>query len=276
MNEVVQYSNVLNTLRFSNFAAMDYNIFMALCQRMRDKGPKQVVFKFDELKQLTDFQDQNDNLFVSDLVRMAEKLNKVDAKCITGGKIAIFNLFPTFIIDPKKRVLSVKVNEDFTFVLNELTDNFTNFELKEFVELDSKYAKALYKVLKQYKKSGWWKPTVDELRSALDVPDNYSNKRIIGDILKPALKVLEDKFEDLKCEPIRAKKRGAPVERYYFTWQAENQLKGQTNINDAAKEMSKYKANKQKKNTFTNIEAVPGNPKTKDEWAEFEKLINDN
>lgn len=278
MNEV-KYSNVLNTLRFSNFTVMDYNIFMALCQRMKYKGHDKIIFKFDELKQLTDFQDQNDGLFASDLERMAFKLNKVDAKYITGGKIAIFNLFPTFVIDTKKRTLTVKVNEDFTFILNELTDNFTNFELKEFVELDSKYAKTLYRVLKQYKMSGWWRPTVEELRIILDVPDNYSNKRIQGDILKPALKTLSEKFNDLNCEPIRAKKRGAPIERFYFTWQAEKQVKGQTNINDAEEEMQKYKKSKKKdpaKNTFTTMEQSPGNPKNKEEWDDFEKKVLDN
>ena len=232
MNAVVEYDNTLNSLQFKGFTAMDYNILMALCYKVKGRGHAKIIIPFDELKQLTDFREQSDSLFIKDLERMIDKLIKVSATHITGDKKTFFVLFPTFEINHKSRKLTVSVNKDFTFILNKLSDQFTQFELKEFAELESKYAKTLYKNLKQFKRTGWWRPSVEELRIALDVPENYSNKRIMGDILKPALKLLEDKFEDLKCEPIRAQKRGAPVERYYFTFRAEKQIPGQQTIAD--------------------------------------------
>lgn len=273
MNEIVQYNNTLNSLQFKGFTAMDYNILMGLCYKVRDKGHAKITIAFEELKQLTDFKDQSDTIFIKDLERMIDKLIKVSATHITGDKKTFFVLFPTFEIDRKTRKLTVSVNKDFAFILNELTDNFTQFELKEFAELESKYAKTLYKNLKQYKRSGWWKPTVEELRIVLDVPENYSNKRIMGDVLKPALKLLEDKFEDLKCEPIRAQKRGAPVERYYFTFRAEKQIRGQQSIADYPGVLpgeEEPKSKKKKTNTFNDFE------QNTYDFEELEKKLLDN
>ena len=230
MNEVVKYDNTLNTMQFKDFSAMDYNILMCLCHKVRDKGSKKLVFTFNELKEATNFGNHSDALFKQNLDRMIDKLIHVDATHVKGSKESHFILFPTFTVDVKKKTLTVRVNEDFAYILNELTDNFTRFELKEFAELDSKYAKTLYRILKQYRKGGFWKPTVEELKIVLDVPANYSNKMILRDILKPALSTLEDKFKDLKCEPIKAQKRGAPIEKYLFTFTPEDQIPGQRNI----------------------------------------------
>ena len=78
------------------------------------------------------------------------------------------------------------------------------------------------------------------------ITEAYSNKIVMRDIIKPTIATLAVKFNDLSCEPIKAKKRGAPIEKYYFTWQAEKQIAGQTNLNDAAEEMTKFKESKKK------------------------------
>lgn len=276
--ELVTYDNTLNTLQFKGFRPMDYNVLMVLCHKLGEKGTKRLVFSFDELKELIAFENQSDQLFAKDLDRMVKQLLEVNATHINGNVKTYFVLFPTFKIDDKKKTLTVSVNPEFTYILNELSSNFTQFELREFVELDSKYTKSLYRIFKQYKYSGWWNPTVEQLRTVLDIPENYTNKRIMGDVLKPALKVLEQKFEDLKCEPIKAKKKGAPIEKYYFTWRALGQTKGQTNIVDADRELSKQKDKRKKapKNKFNNIESSPSYPKTHEEWDTFEKSMIDN
>ena len=56
----------------------------------------------------------------------------------------MFNLFSRFTIDKDQQTLTVRVNPEFTWLLNEFTDKlkgYTVFELKEFIELQSKYAK---------------------------------------------------------------------------------------------------------------------------------------
>ncbi|SES43352.1 Protein involved in initiation of plasmid replication [Butyrivibrio fibrisolvens] len=249
MKEMVKYNNTLNTLQFKNFSAMDYNVLMCLCHKMRDQGDKELKFSFKELKELTDFGNHSDKLFAEDLDRMIDKLIKVDATVITGDEKSRFILFPTFRINAVQGTLTVSVNKDFSYILNEITGNFTKFELKEFAELDGKYTKTMYRIFKQYRKTGWWKPTVEEFKAIMDIPNAYTNKIIMRDIIKPTIATLSDKFNGLTCEPIKAKKRGAPIERYYFKWQAEKQIAGQTNINDAEDELARYNNKKVKKST---------------------------
>lgn len=279
MNEIVKYNNTLNTLQFKDFTAMDYNVLMCLCHKLRDKGEKELTFTFKELKELTEFGNHSDKLFADDLDRMIDKLIKVNATHITGDEKSRFVLFPTFTTNTAKGILKVSVNKKFAYILNELTDNFTRFELSEFAQLDGKYAKTLYRILKQYKLSGWWKPTVEEFKIVMDIPESYSNKIIMRDIIKPTITTLSTKFNDLKCEPIKAKAKGAPIIQYYFTWQAEKQIAGQTNLNDAAEELNKFRESKkkaQKKNKFTNLEESPSTPKNKKEWADLEEKLLDN
>ena len=272
MNEIVKYSNALNTLQFKDFTAMDYNILMCLCHKLRDKGSQELKFTFKELKALTDFGNHSDKMFADDLDRMIDKLIQVNATHISGDEKSRFVLFPTFTTNAVKGTLTVSVNKKFAYILNELTDNFTRFELKEFAELDGKYTKTLYRILKQYKYSGWWKPTVEELKVVMDIPDAYTNKIIMRDILKPSTAILAEKFKNLKCEPIKAKKRGAPVERYYFTWNAENQIEGQMTLADL-EEQQKPKPKKKKANSFNNFEQ---HQYSKEEFAELEAKLLDN
>ena len=50
----------------------------------------------------------------------------------------------------------VAVNPRFSFLLNDLTSQFTRFELAEFTALKSSYAKETYRRLKQYRQTGVW------------------------------------------------------------------------------------------------------------------------
>lgn len=261
MKNIVEYHNTMNTLNFKGFTAMDYNVLMALCYKLRDQGKKKITLTFSELRELTASEKSRytNNDFEKLLDHMIDKLLEVKATHIRGNEKSRFVLFRTFTTDAKNGTLIASVNEDFYFILNELSNNFTQFELREFAELDSRYEKTLYRILKQYKISGWWKPTTEELKEILDIPNNYTNKMIVRDILKPAITSLSSKFNDLKCEPIRAKKRGAPIERFYFTFTAEKQIEGQTNINDAIEQMQNYNQEKAQmkkqaqKNSFNNF-----------------------
>lgn len=265
MNEIVKYNNTLNTLQFKDFTAMDYNVLMCLCHKLRDKGDKELTFTFKELKELTDFGNHSDKLFAEDLDRMIDKLIKVNATHITGDEKSRFVLFPTFTTNTVKGTLKVSVNKKFAYILNELTDNFTRFELSEFAQLDGKYPKTLYRILKQYKNTGWWKPTVEEFKIVMDIPEAYTNKIIMRDIIKPTIATLSTKFKDLECEPIKAKKRGAPVEKYFFKWQAEKQIAGQMTIADLEEQPQK-----KKKSKFNNFE------QNTYDFEELEKKLLDN
>ena len=197
MNEVVKYDNYMNSLKFIGFTVTDFNFLMALCSRMRDKDINRITFSFAELRNITEYKKSNSiKQFVIDLEHMNEKLMRVIYKIKTETKIIMFVLFPTFEIDMEKQELTVAVNERFKFILNELIKNFTHFDLKEFIKLDSKYSKTLYRLLKQFKTTGRYEVKLDDFRNKMDCPVAYSNKYVMDLIIKPALKELQNYFQD--------------------------------------------------------------------------------
>ena len=224
MNEIVKYDNYMNSLKFKGFTPTDFNFLMVLCNKLRNKDLSEITISFDELREKTDYKQTSINKFVSDLERMNKKLMQITCRFETDSKIIMFVLFPTFIIDIDMQLLRVSVNKDFQFILNELVKNFTRFELREFVELDSKYSKSLYRLLKQYRSTGHYEVNIDEFKEILDCPETYSSKYIMDKIIKPSIEELDQKsyFQNLKCKPKYARKRGKPVTGYIFTFTPEN------------------------------------------------------
>lgn len=223
LNEIVKYDNRMNLLRFKGMTKIDMNIFMSLCSRMKDKGEEEIEMTFEEIKTLSRYTSTDKNDFLRALDDMIQRLQKVNSKIITDDEICYFVLFPTFKINAKTELVKIGVNKDFVFLLNELKA-FTRFELAEFVELDSKYTKNLYRLLKQFRTTG--KFVVDDIadfKERLDSPKSYEIKDFKRFVLDVAIKELQEKevFKNLICEPVKAKKRGSPVVGYTFVFEPE-------------------------------------------------------
>jgi len=252
MNEIVKYDNYMNSLKFTGFTVTDFNFLIALCSRMRDKSMTKVNFSFEELRNITNYKKSNSiKQFISDLERMNEKLMRITCKLTTKTEIIMFVLFPVFKIDVEKQTLTVRVNEDFAFILNELVKNFTRFDLSEFVKLDSKYSKTLYRLLKQYRTTGTYEVKIDDFKNKMDCPKAYNNKQFMQNVINPSLKELQNYFTNLQCTVKYAHKRGRPVEGYTFTFKPEqipepgleNEAPGISDTQSQTKQCQKNKFN---------------------------------
>ena len=220
--DIVKYSNWLNNVTFTGFGQTDYNLFMALCAAMKDKGTNEYSFTFTEIRKKAGLEGTLSNArTITALDGMTDKMQRVVCKIRTDTEIIKFVLFPTFKIDGENGILTVAVNKDFQFVLNGLAGQFTMFELREFVQLDSKYAKTLYRLLKQFRTTGDLTINADDFRKKLDIPKSYPNKNIKPQIIDPTIRELKDSFPDLECTPLKASKRGAPVYAYRFSFTPE-------------------------------------------------------
>ena len=255
MKNVVQYHNYLNALVFKEFNASDYDFLMYLCAQMKDQDVNTMTFSLSEIRTVTgyDYHISNAN-FINVIEKMNEKLMRITAKVRDGSKTIMFVLFPTFVTDMETNTLTVRVNPDFKFLLNELTKNFTQFELAEFTELSSKYSKTLYRLLKQFRSTGEYHVTIEELRKLLGCPEKLENRYMMRDIITPAVTELQKEFPCLKCEPVRARTKGRPITGYHFTFEAEGQIPGQTTIDQGAAEMQKYKSRKAKQKTASDAD----------------------
>ena len=222
MNEIVKYDNYLNALHFGTFSKQDYNFFMALCARAKEVGGKEVTLTFDYIKELSDYKrDRGADEFISELKRMNRKLTKITCELENEKEVLMFVLFNTFRIDKENETLTVTVNEPFRFILNGIVSDFTRFELAEFVSLDSRYSKTLYRKLKQFRTTGYYTAGVNELRELLGCPTSYSNKHVMNKIIKPSVEELQKIWPTLSVETLYEKKRGRPVKGYTFTFKRE-------------------------------------------------------
>lgn len=261
MSEIVKYQNDMNKLKFKNFTQTDMNLFMALCSEMKENNVKEVVFPFFKIKNLVKFEDKKKGNvdFVNALKQMNYKLMSVNCEIITESKIIMFVLFPTFKIDIENETLTIAVNSEFIWLLNEMK-NYTTFELIEFISLNSKYTKNLYRLLKQFRTTGRLIITdIKEFRELLDAPTAYTLKDFKRFVLDIAVKELQEKeaFKDLICEPQHARKRGAPVVGYTFTFSPEDipkKLKrDEEKVSPAAKKANK--TNTERKYDYNDLES---------------------
>lgn len=231
--EIVKYSNKLNNIPFKNFEKVDLNFFYAICAKVREKGSELIEIPLDEIKVMTEYKSTSVERFKSDLVRMNEKLRSCHGIYETDDEIVQFNLFSTFTIVKSRKVLKIRVNPDVSWLLNNIAKEFTSFELQEYVSLDGIYAKALYRLLKQWKTHGCTKKYgVSELKELLSIPD-YETRRFLDKVINPAIEEINKSgaFKNLRCEVIKAKKRGRPVEGYVFRFDLED-LSGQISFSD--------------------------------------------
>lgn len=231
--EIVKYSNKLNNIPFKNFEKVDLNFFYAICAKVREKGSELIEIPLDEIKVMTEYKSTSVERFKSDLVRMNEKLRSCHGIYETDDEIVQFNLFSTFTIVKSRKVLKIRVNPDVAWLLNNTAKEFTSFELQEYVSLDGIYAKALYRLLKQWKTHGCTKKYgVSELKELLSIPD-YETRRFLDKVINPAIEEINKSgaFKNLRCEVIKAKKRGRPVEGYVFRFDLED-LSGQISFSD--------------------------------------------
>jgi len=219
---IVQYHNDLNELTFFRFNQVDFDFFMALCAKLKDSGIGKVTISFDEFRTLANYSSKTSmERFITELESMNYKQLLSSGTIRRGSKIKQFVLFTEFEIDQDEKTITTKVNADYKYILNEVTKNFTRFELEEFVRLSSKYSKVLYRLLKRFRMTGIYVVDVEEFRRLMMIPKSYTNMKIGQKILKPSVKMLEPYFKDLTYKVIYEKKPGRPVKGYKFTFTPE-------------------------------------------------------
>ena len=269
---IVKYKNHINELQFKGFTSSDFDFFMYLCAKMKEKDEEVITVTLAEVRKSSGYFMHVSNSELTEILdSMKDKLQTIKAKFEDGTKRGSFVLFPTLLIDTKEGTLKVRVNPDFKYLLNNFTqkqkkEGFTKFELQEFVQLNSKYSKTIYRLLKQFRTTGRYEIQADELRKLLGCPDCYENKHIIEKIINPALEELKKDFRELKCEPIRAGRRGRPIVRYCFTFVPDSKVQNQDQP-DGIQNDKPRRGRKPKKTQFSNF------TERDYDFSELEKLV---
>lgn len=216
MNELtVKYKNELNTIPMRKFNAKEMDLFFSICAKMKNKSTNSVRFEFEDLRGLSDYKMTATNHFVKDLDNVYTKMLGLNYREEDDTKIKRFVLFTDFEIDKEEKYVEISVNQKLEHILNQLSSEFTQFELQEFTSLSSSYSKTMYRLLKQFKSTGFYTVKTDEFRDLLDIPNSYKMGNIDQQILNPIRKELSQYFEPFQIKKIKAKK-GNKIDRFEF------------------------------------------------------------
>ncbi len=180
-----------------------------------------------------------------------EKTTRGEKEVEAHKTINLFTEFAIYVYASSKDLesIEIQVNPQFEYILNQLTANFTAFELAEFIALSGKYAKTLYRLLKQFRTTGKAYFEWEEFCRIMDIPQDYRQSEIDKRILKPAIKELSKErnlfdqvrvpFKNLAYEKEKTAGRGqgGKVSGITFTFKPEN-IEMQKLENESQKIMS--------------------------------------
>ena len=242
MNEIVEYHNDLHKLSMGSFTELEQNLLFGVLVKCREqKSGVEIELKADDLMR---FINQRKNTTKQDLLNIALNLYdnffKLDFKIIKKqGNLerrSYYNLFSKFDIyinnienlekqklEQEFSHLVLKVNDDFAYLLHEFTNGlYTQFELEEFLFLRGKYPKILYRLLKQFRLTGYFIATWEKFKEKMGIPLDMIYTTIEKQILKPCVEKLSQTmkthlfdaripFENLKYKLKKeSSKRGKP------------------------------------------------------------------
>lgn len=223
--ETVVYKNDLNLVPLRKFTSIEINLFFAMCNKLKEQDTYTLHLPFDELKELSNYnpKTRNINRFVKDLDDVYKKMLELTIKYEDDDIIERFVLFNHYRIHKKEQYLEISTSPNLKHILNSITNNFTKFELEEMTTLKSTYSKNMFRILKQFKHTGYLKIKINDFRERLDIPTSYRMTDINKNVLKPIINELSYIFKALKIHKVRAKK-GRKIEYLEFIFEPENRI----------------------------------------------------
>ena len=233
----VEYENRFNQIIFRDFTEADFNIFFILCAIAKNQRTRTITIKFEQMREFVE-SDKNRRRFYKNIIDFAKKLNSLKAEKSQIDeegyeRFSAYTFFEKIMADEKSRTLVIKVTESSMELINDITSHFTRFEVREFCAINNKYAKNLYRLLKQFQATGRYVVKYSKFRELMSIPAKYESCDIDKRILKPSvLKLAENSpytnkpyFENLTFEKIKedsngkkSKGQGGSIDRIEFAF----------------------------------------------------------
>lgn len=168
--DLVVHHNYLNE-SILNLTELELNLFIIVLYKMRREDEERVLFDAKEIKMLVGARDKSYKAFEKLTHTLQDKT--LYLKTMDGYKR--IKPFPTLYFNNKKKTIEIGINRDMVPFFKELKEQFTQYSLKEFLNLKSKHSKRLYQLLKQYESIGKRSFEVKQLKNYLECDtDSYA------------------------------------------------------------------------------------------------------
>ncbi len=199
-NTYITYHNNTNKVNLGKLSEREANLLFAIFQRLKDQGNTLIRFEPQDLKRMLNIDISNERLSevvikLWDSIKTADfwKISETETSIIQENYM-LFSRCKIELNKPSKdlRYLEIQLNDNYQYLLNNLgMGQYTSFNLLEFQRVRGKYAKTLYRLLKQYKSTGILSVEWTQFRELLDIPKDYTMPNIDKFVLKIALKELK-------------------------------------------------------------------------------------
>ncbi len=241
-NTYITYHNNANKVNLGKLSEREANLLFAIFQRLKDQGNTLIRFEPQDLKRMLGIKISYDNL-TRTARSMWNKIKTADfwevrdiivngRECVSEKNYMLFQVCE-IVSDKETReflYMDIQLNTGYNYLLNNLGmgGQYTSFKLLEFQRVRGKYAKTLYRLLKQYKSTGILSVEWSQFRELLDIPKDYEMRNIDQKVLTPSIKELNKiyPFEHLSYKKERKShdKRKVTHIDFYF----EQLPKGET------------------------------------------------
>ncbi|MGL6169107.1 MAG: replication initiation protein, partial [Fusobacteriaceae bacterium] len=145
MGKIVEYDSKLNNLNFGKFKEKELDLFFAICYKLKEQGLDEITLSFQELKELSNYSRNDVKRLICDIESTYTKLLDIKLEIIISPKVREkFVLFTKYRIDEEKKEMTIQLHKEYSFVLNDI-DKFTKFDLIEFSNLKSSYARNMFR-----------------------------------------------------------------------------------------------------------------------------------
>ncbi|GAA7879077.1 hypothetical protein HpMS196_15450 [Helicobacter pylori] len=198
-NAYTTYHNNTNKVNLGKLSEREANLLFAIFQKLKDQGNTLIRFEPQDLKRMLNIDISNERLSEV-VVKLWDSIKTADFWKISETETSIiqenYMLFSRCKIELNKpskdlKYLEIQLNDNYQYLLNNLgMGQYTSFNLLEFQRVRGKYAKTLYRLLKQYKSTGILSVEWSQFRELLDIPKDYKMENINQKVLTPSLKEL--------------------------------------------------------------------------------------
>lgn len=202
----VRYDNELNRIPIGFMNESEQNIFFAILSQVKETSERKTKLSFTQIRELASFQKTSNKELIKSLDNMTTKLASLNVRIHNQQQIIKFTLFPTFQIDGDQQTLTVAVNEDFRYIVNDLAKGFvTNFDIEEFTSIKSKYAKTAFRLAREHENEVF-DVVLKDFKELFSIPKSYRPTDINRLILTKVSKILQDYFTVFEITPVQDEK----------------------------------------------------------------------
>lgn len=229
------YDNEFYLFNYAHLSSTQHDLLIVLLSQIQSQNTPVIVLSFAEIRTLTKTAYRTNRDLYTVIIEMSQKIFQgvvVSSSYLEENVHREVHLFSEFIADLKKQQLRVVFNQDYLYLFNDLGEDkkpYTLIAIDEFLALEGKYSKLMYRLLKRWRTIGVCTMNSSQLRQWFGIPSSYNDSKILQRILSPSLKELEPLFVGLNMDFV---KDGTQIVRYVFKFQKQgNQFDPEFSLN---------------------------------------------